>query len=110
MKTLTLALAACILAAAAPPSHAGDAVPKILKKVPPEFPAEAARKGVDKGVLKVRVTVDGGGAVTEVEVVETQPVAARVLKPSVVSALNQWRFEGAGKPSTFDLQIVLTAD
>lgn len=113
-KTLPqLALAALAVAAAlalpAAPAFA-DQAPKILKKVPPEFPAEATRKGVDKGVLKARVTVDGAGTVTEVAIVETQPSAARVLNGSVVSALNQWRFEGSGKPSTFELQIVLTAD
>jgi len=114
MKSLPrLSLAAATLAAAlllpAAPALA-DQAPKVLKKVPPEFPMAATRKGVDKGVLKVRVTVDGAGAVTEATVVETQPLAARVLNESVVSALNQWRFEGSGKPSTFELQIVLTAD
>jgi len=111
--SLRLPLAAVLLAAAAllpaTPAHA-DPAPKILKKVPPEFPAEATRKGVEKGVLKARVTVDGGGAVTEVAIVETQPVSARILNASVVSALNQWRFEGSGKASTFELQVVLTAD
>ncbi len=110
-----LPLAAALLAVAtmtllpAAPAHA-DPAPKILKKVPPEFPAEATRKGVEKGVLKARVTVDGGGAVTEVAIVETQPTSARILNASVVSALNQWRFEGSGKASTFELQVVLTAD
>jgi periplasmic protein TonB len=102
------ALAAALLIPAAP--ALADQAPKILKKVPPEFPAAATRKGVDKGVLKVRVTVDGSGAVTEATIIETQPSAARVLNDSVVSALNQWRFEGSGKPSTFELQVVLTAD
>jgi len=114
MKSLSLSpLAATVLAAAlllpALPALA-DQAPKILKKVPPEFPMAATRKGVDKGVLKVRVTVDGAGAVTEATVIETQPNAARVLNESVVTALNQWRFEGSGKPSTFELQVVLTAD
>lgn len=110
-----LSLAAAVLAVAtmtllpAAPAHA-DPAPKILKKVPPEFPAEATRKGVEKGVLKARLTVDGSGTVTEVAIVETQPTSARILNASVVSALNQWRFEGSGKPSTFELQVVLTAD
>lgn len=84
--------------------------PKIIKKVPPEFPREAARKGVDKGVLKAKLTVDGNGVPTAVEIVDTQPAKAKVLNDSVVEALNLWRFEAPGKPTTFELQIVLTAD
>ncbi len=115
MKKLNRLPLAAVLAAAlttllpAAPALA-DPAPKGVTKVPPEFPAEATRKGVEKGVLKARISVDGAGAVTDVAIVETQPLAARVLNNSVITALNQWRFEGSGKPSTFELQVVLTAD
>jgi periplasmic protein TonB len=105
------ALAAVALAfGVAAPAAMAQAVPKILKKVPPEFPREAARKGVDKGVLKAKLTVDGNGVPTAVEITDTQPPKAKVLNESVVEALNGWRFEGAGKPATFELQIVLVSD
>jgi outer membrane biosynthesis protein TonB len=97
------------LALGAQPALAQTA-PKIVKKVPMEFPSDAARRGVDKGVLKTRVTIDGGGAVTEVEVLDTQPVKAKILNAGVVDTLKGWRFEGSGKPLTFDMQVVLTAD
>ncbi len=101
---LSLSLAAPAVMAQA------QAVPKILKKVPPDFPRSALLKGIDKGVLKARLTVDGQGVPTEVTITDTQPAKARVLNESVVEALNAWRFEGAGKPATFELQIVLTSD
>lgn len=100
---------ACALGAAAPVAVAQSS-PKIIKKVPPEFPREATRKGIDKGVLKAKLTVDGNGVPTAVEIVDTQPAKAKVLNESVVEALNMWRFEAPGKPTTFELQIVLTAD
>lgn len=87
-----------------------DASPKVLKKVPPEFPSDAVRHGIDKGVLKAHVTVDGGGLVTEVSIVDTQPPKAKVLNGTVIEALKEWKFEGSGKQSSFDLVVVLTAD
>jgi periplasmic protein TonB len=84
--------------------------PKVVKKVPMEFPGEAARKGVDRGVLKARVTIDGAGVPTEVAILDTQPAKARVLNDSVIAALTGWRFESLGKPSTFEMQVVMTAE
>ncbi len=109
-KSVLLAAAAALaLALPASPVHAQAAQPKVLKKVPPDFPAEAARKGIDKGVLKARLTVNEAGNVTEVSIVDTQPTKAKLLNESVITALNQWKFE-SGKASTFEMQIVLTYD
>ncbi len=104
------ALAAAFMLGAAAPAAMAQAVPKTLKKVPAEFPREAARKGADRGVLKARLTVDANRVPTEVTITDTQPSKARILNDSVIAALNGWRFEGAGKPATFELQIVLTSD
>jgi periplasmic protein TonB len=82
--------------------------PKVVKKVPMEFPEVAARKGIDRGVLKARVTIDGAGVPTEVAIVDTQPAKARVLNDSVIAALNGWRFESLGKSTTFEMQVVMT--
>ncbi len=87
-----------------------QATPKVTKKVPMDFPEEAIRKGVDKGVLKARLTVDGGGAVTDVAIVDAQPAKARMLTAAVVETLNKWRFEGSGKAATFEMQVVMSAD
>jgi periplasmic protein TonB len=108
--TTFVGLAATLLALCVPSAVLAQAAPKVLKKVPMEFPGEAVRRGVDKGVLKTRVTVDGEGAVTAVDVVDVQPSKAKILNESVIAAVGKWRFEGSGKPSTFDMQLVLTAD
>ena len=98
------------LAITATPALAQSTSPKIVKKVPLDFPDEAVRKGIDRGVLKTRITVDAGGAPTEVIVVETLPVKARILNDTVIAALKNWRWEGQGKPTSFDLQIVFTSE
>lgn len=104
---LALALAAGL---ATPGAFAQSATPKVVKKIPVEFPADAVRKGVDRGVFKARVTIDGEGNVTESSIVEATPAKARMLTASVLESLGKWRFEGAGKPATFEMQVVLTAD
>jgi periplasmic protein TonB len=105
-----IGLAATLLALSLPSAALAQATPKVLKKVPMDFPGEAVRRGVDKGVLKTRITVDGEGAVTAVDVVDVQPGKAKILNESVIAAVGKWRFEGSGKPNTFEMQVVLTAD
>ena len=118
----TLSAMALLAALGHTPAFAQSATPKVLKKVPLEFPAEAVRKGVDRGVralprglgrrgaLKARLTIDGSGAVTDASIIETTPSKAKMLNEPVLEVLNKWRFEGNGKPTTFDMQVVLTAD
>jgi TonB family protein len=107
-RTLTLlALAAGL---AAPATFAQSTTPKVVKKIPVEFPADAVRKGVDRGVFKARLTIDGEGNVTDSSIVEATPAKAKMLNASALESLGKWRFEGAGKPATFEMQVVLTAD
>ena len=112
-STLPAGLAAAALLAlscCATPVWAQSVQPKVVKKVAMDFPDEAIRKGVDKGVLKARLTVDGAGAVTDVAIIEASPAKARVLTTAVVEALNRWRFEGSGRSATFEMQVVMSAD
>jgi protein TonB len=86
-RSLALALAATAfsLAAAASPQDA-----QLVHKVEPEFPREAVQAGVNKGLVKARMTIDGAGEVTRVEVLDAQP--RRVFDRAVVKTLSQWRF------------------
>ncbi len=108
LAVATLALAAALTLAPAA-AHA-DGAPKIVKKVPPEFPGEAARKGITDGVLKAKLTIDGSGSVTEVAIVEATPAKAKIFNEAATSALNQWKFEGTGKPQSFELKLVFSQE
>ena len=66
----------------------GDAV--IVAKVEPEFPREAIQAGADKGKVKARMTLDGAGEVTRVEILEATP--RRLFDRAVMKTLSQWRF------------------
>lgn len=80
----------------------GDA-PKVLKKVPPEFPADAS---VNAGTVKARVAIDPQGKVTEVKIVEATP--QRVFDRAAISALMGWRFEASGAPQAYDVKLVFS--
>lgn len=101
LKTLlcTAGMAAAMTAAA------GDA-PKVTKKVPPDFPAEAARKGITDGVLKASLNIDPAGTVSDVKIVEASPPKAKIFNDAAVAALKQWKFEGSGQTQTFELKLV----
>ena len=54
----TSCFTALVLAAAAlgvvPATASAQSAPKVIKKVPPEFPGEATRKNITDGVLKAK--------------------------------------------------------
>jgi TonB family protein len=83
---------------------------KVVKKVPPEFPGEAARKGITEGVLKASLVVDEKGAVSTVTIVEASPAKAKIFTEAAVEALKQWKFEAPGKATTIEMKLVFQQD
>ena len=78
-------------------------VVRALSRVEPEFPTEAMKAGADRGVVKARMTLDGGGNVTHVEIVEAQP--RRVFDRAVVLALSQWKFNAGSSGRTYEQEV-----
>ncbi len=99
VKRLSLGLIAALLL-----GSAAMAAPKVVKKVPPEFPAEAARKGINSGSVRAKLLIDGEGKVSEVEILEAEP--KRVFDRAVTSALMEWRFAGSGDKQTHEVKLV----
>ena len=94
------AMAFALAAIAAP----GEA--QVVSKVDPEFPREAAVAGVDKGLVKARMTIDATGEVTRVEVLDAQP--RRVFDRAVVKTLSQWRFNAGAAGRTVEIDVNFT--
>ncbi len=70
-------------------ANTGSIVPaKLVKKVQPEYPAEAQKKGIE-GTVKLQVIVRKDGSVTVQNVVEGDPG----LSPAAIEAVRQWRYE-----------------
>lgn len=85
-----VAAAAPASEAKAPPKAAPPRETRLVSRVEPEFPAEAARAGVDQGSVRARLTLDGAGRVTRVDIVDATP--RRIFDRSVTRALSQWRY------------------
>jgi len=79
------------------------AAEKPLKGDPPEFPGEANRAGFDEGRLKVRLSVEPGGEVNRVEVIDADP--RRVFDRATVRALSQWRYAASGSPRVLEIDV-----
>ena len=94
------AMAFALSAIAAP----GEA--QVVSKVDPEFPREAAVAGVDKGLVKARMTIDATGEVTRVEVLDAQP--RRVFDRAVVRTLSQWRFNTGNSGRVVEIDVNFT--
>lgn len=79
------------------------AAPKVLKKVPPDFPREAASKGISTGIVTARLSIEADGKVSKVEIIEADP--KRVFDRAVTQALMEWKFE-PGEKATHDVRLV----
>ncbi|MDM4767250.1 energy transducer TonB [Pelomonas sp. SE-A7] len=80
------------------------AAPKVIKKVPPEFPREAAQKGIANGSVKAELTIGADGTVTDVKILEAEP--KRVFDKAVIAALKEWKYEGTGEKQTAEVKLV----
>jgi protein TonB len=78
--------------------------PKIVKKVPPEFPAEAARQSISAGTVRAKMSIEADGKVSGVEILEAEP--RKVFDKAVTRALMDWRFEASGEKQTHEVKLV----
>jgi protein TonB len=101
---------ACALLLALGLLQSAAADPKLIKKVPPEFPEEATRRNISDGTLKARLSIDGQGAVTAVQILDAVPAKAKVFNDAAVAALSKWRFEPSGKGESVEIKLVFAQE
>jgi protein TonB len=99
LRSITVTAASLMLAVAA--AHAAPA--KVVKKVPPDFPAEASKKGISTGVVKAKLNIEADGKVSSVEILEAEP--KRVFDRAVTAALMEWKFE-PGEKASHEVKLV----
>lgn len=83
-----------------------QASPKVIKKVPPEFPREAAQQSISSGTVKAKMSIELDGKVSAVEILEAQP--RRVFDKAVTRALMDWRFEPSAEKQTHEVKLVFS--
>lgn len=85
-------------------------IPRLMKKVPPQYPTVARRAHIS-GVVEVRAVTDVYGHVVKASVVRGHPL----LTGAAVQAVRQWIYEpyiinGIPKPVTFVARVVFTLE
>src|SRR6185295_7925486 len=77
------------------PKPAADAIspvtPNIVSIAELNFPAEAAARGITRGAVKARLTIDASGNVTRVEVIRADP--PRFFDEEARRSLRGWKFD-----------------
>jgi len=102
--SFSLLRAAGFLVAAVTMAVSASAAPKVVKKVPPEFPREAEKQAISRGTVTAKMAIDGEGKVTGVDIIEAQP--RKVFDRSVTNALMDWRFEASGEKQHHEVKLV----
>lgn len=103
--TLSKLLRATLLASATALCLSAQAsAPKIVKKVPPEFPREATSKSITTGTVKAKMAIEADGKVSAVDIIEAEP--RRVFDKAVTNALMDWRFEPSGEKQSHEVKLV----
>lgn len=103
---LAPAPAPVVVASAAPAARPAPEVPSlvtVLSRQQPDFPRDAARQGVESGSVRARITINGGGDVSNVTIIQARPL--RVFDRSVVSALSLWKFNPGADGRTYDTEV-----
>ncbi len=73
---------------------------RAISREQPEFPREAAQRGIDAGTVRARATINAAGDVTGVTIVISNP--ARVFDRAVTSAFKNWKFNQGADNRSFE--------
>ena len=65
--------------------------PNIVSIAELNFPAEAAARGISRGMVKARLTIDAVGNVTRVEVIRAEP--PRFFDEEAKRSARGWKFD-----------------
>ena len=101
-RTRALLATALALAFVIPAKANADLQP--IKRVEPEYQADAARSGT-QGFVEVEFTVDAAGKVESVSVLNASP--ARTFERSAVAAVKKWSFAPGGGRGKVRLDFAL---
>ena len=88
----------------APPALAAptrDATP--VSRSPVNFPVAAITRGIERGVVRARLTINAAGSVTAVRVVSSDP--PRIFDREATRSLEEWKFNPGADNRSYDIEI-----
>jgi TonB family protein len=73
---------------------------KAVKTLPPVYPSIAAKMRIE-GTVKLDITIDPDGSVSDIKVVSGH----QLLAPAAVEAVKKWHYETAESKSTLSVNV-----
>jgi TonB family protein len=98
VRLLQAAAFTLVVAMAIPAQAAGDR--EVRSRVAPVYPEIAKRMRIS-GAVKIEVTVDPDGKVTQAKAISGN----QMLSPAAEEAVRHWKFEAGAGPSTVDVVV-----
>ncbi len=90
--------------ATANPTQVADAnVINVLSSARPNFPREATQRGIQRGTVRARATINAAGEVTDVTILSASPVG--IFNREVINALQRWKFNTGTNNRAFETDI-----
>ena len=85
----------------APAALSTEAV--VVSRNAPTFPVEGIRQGLQTGFVKARLTIDGRGNVSSVDILESKPIPA--FGREARNAAKDWKFNAGTAGRTYDIEF-----
>ena len=77
---------------------------RVISSVRPNFPREATQRGIQRGNVRARATINTAGDVTNVDIISANPVG--IFNREVINAFQRWKFNAGANNRTFETDIV----
>lgn len=85
-----------------PPPSSGQALEPV-SRAPLQFPIAAVRQGISTGRVKARATIDAGGNVIAVEIVNAYP--QRLFDRAVTESVSLWKFPPGADRRSYEVDV-----
>ena len=100
LRGILLGVVFLVAGAGAASSQEVSSSRKVLKSVAAQYPSVLKRRGIG-GTVKLRVLVNPGGTVKEIQVLGGNPI----LSDSAAKAIKQWVFAPADKEESVEISV-----
>jgi|GEM_PF-1676806 len=76
---------------------------RVIRSARPNFPREASQRGIQRGDVRARATINAVGDVTDVAIISANPVG--IFNREVISAMQRWKFNAGANNRSFETDI-----
>ncbi len=67
------------------------------------YPLAAVNRGIERGTVRARLSIDAAGSVKEVNILTSEP--AHVFDREAIRSLTEWKFNPGADNRTYEIEI-----